>query len=214
MQPNITTVGRPVDPFAESSQRMALVAFPKSTSKRFPFALSIAQQASRFEIAEMDGARMHVAYFTPGEREAKIAVALLSEISDWKGVMLYSKGQRVKGLWNFVDILNCYLKSCRCTDPSAHCFVMIDDPKFVPVKSFGMTFSISTEPVATKPVEVDRYVFPCSRLHPSMKFQHDHPSSLQDQIQAAAVRESCHLCPRFDPTQFRKVGSVIYQIEA
>ncbi len=55
-------------------------------------------------------------------------------------------------------------------------------------------------------VEVDRYVFPCSFLKARFRFQTDHPASPQDQIQAAAVKESCAWCPHFDPAGFRKSG--------
>ncbi|WP_322997958.1 hypothetical protein [Castellaniella sp.] len=211
MKQDISVVGSPIDPYTESSDWMLMIAFPKSPSKGFPLALSIAQQASEFRIVDSAGILMHVAHFAPNERDAKLAIELFSQTGGWKGVVAYSKGRPIKERWAFISMLECYLESCECTDPDAHCCVVIDDPSFEPVKSFSMTISVG--PSTTKPVEVDRYLFPCSRLWPSMRFQPDHPSSLQDQIQAAGVKNGCYACPRFDAARFEKISTATYQID-
>lgn len=188
-----------------------MVAFPKSTSKGFPMALATAQQATEFRFVESGGLLMHVAYFAPTERDAKLAIDLLAQAGGWKGVLVYSKGRPVKERWAFIGMLECYLESCDCVDPDAHCCVVIDDPHFVPVKSFSMTITLGE--ATTKPVEVDRYLFPCSRLWPSMRFQPDHPSSLQNQVQAAGVKSGCYACPRFDAARFEKITTATYHVD-
>jgi len=136
----------------------------------------------------------------------------LDIIGGWKGVFVYSKGDLAQDRWRLVEILQCFLQSCRCEDPAAHCFTMIDDPRFVPIKSFSIKVSIEFVET-TRNIEVDRYVFPCRLLKHDMRFEHDHPSSPRNQIQASAVEHGCWICPRFDPDNFRKTGVATYEID-
>src|SRR5690606_33405523 len=104
-------------------------------------------------------------------------------------------------------------ESCLCTDFRAHCFRIMDDPAFVEPSTFGLSISIREGPANIKYEIVDRYSFPCSKIFTSTRIDPEHPSSHQDQIQAAAVKKLCHLCPRFDPGNFRKIGTKTYGIE-
>lgn len=203
---------RTLDSAFNPAEWMVVVAFPKSPSKQFPAALELAQKAGKYEIIPFGGTPMHAAGFAANEADARLALALLDIISGWKGVFIYSKGDLVRNKWTLVEILRCYLISSRCTDPTAHCYTMIDDPSFVPVKSFSMRISVDYVDT-TKPVEVDRYVFPCRLLSRDMTFEHDHPAGLRNQVQAAAVHHGCWVCPRFDPDNFKKAGAATYRVE-
>lgn len=200
-----------IDPFKESENHLLMVAFPKSPSKNFPFALAIAKQASRFAQAEIGGTFMYVAGFAKTPADASLAENLLGYVGSWKGILIFSLGHVVPYTYGLSLLLDCYLKSCMCRDTKAHCYELIDDPKFS--RRRGLSLTISLEPVPQKDVEVKRYLFPCRTLLKDMKFQVGHPSSLVDQIHATAVRHGVYLCPRFDPDAFQECGSVVYQVD-
>ena len=77
-----------IDPFQESVNSLVVVAFPKSSSKNFTFALSIAQGASRYAITEIGGKQMHFAAFARTQADAGRASALLGHANSWKGTMI------------------------------------------------------------------------------------------------------------------------------
>ncbi|MFA5489617.1 MAG: hypothetical protein WC284_10410 [Candidimonas sp.] len=210
---SLVSTAHTIESAFDPAQWMVVVAFHKSTSKQFPAALELAQQAGRYEVIPFGGTPMHVAGFAPTETDARLALALLDIVSGWKGVFTFSKGDQVRNKWTLVEILRCYLTSCRCEDSTSHCFTMIDDPSFVPVKSFSMHISVEYVDT-TRPVEIDRYVFPCRLLSHDMKFEADHPASLRSQVQAAAVNHGCWICPRFDPGNLKKAGVATYRVEA
>lgn len=206
---SITLPDQPPDLLSESSEKLAIVVFSKSSSKNFPIALSIARQATLRQ-SSVDGRPIYVAYFDKTERGAKLAVSLLEYVGAWKGVIIYSCGRLIKSWYEFTDVLVCYLESCLCNDYRAHCFKMIDDPAYRPGESPGLSVPILSGLMSIKRVEVDRYTFPCVKIYQSMTFQTDHPASYQDQIQALGVKRLCHSCPNFDPAQFKKTGTIFY----
>lgn len=197
-----------IDPFQESINALIVVAFPKSSSKNFSFALAIAQGASKYSIAEIGGSKMHFAIFEKKQADAGRASALLSYVAGWKGVMVFSNGKLVSNNYMLSEVISCYLESCSCRDSKAHCQKVIDDPFSDEVADMSMSFSIRLveEPVVKKAVDVDRYAFPCKLLFNRFQFQKDHPSSPQDQIQAAGVKHNCDICPNFYPDDFKRVG--------
>jgi hypothetical protein len=52
-------------------------------------------------------------------------------------------------------------------------------------------------------------LFPCKHLHPYFKFQKGHPSSPENQIQAAGIDRQCDWCPNFRPADFKKMPAKI-----
>jgi len=203
---------QPVDLIRESSNRLVTVVFPQSPSKNFPIALSIAQQGI-FRQAAIGGRRIHIASFDKDERGAKLAIALIECVGAWKSVVIYANGQLIKNWYELKDVLTCYLESCLCTDFRAHCFQVIDDPGFSEPSTLGLSISLRAGPTKTAKIAVDRYTFPCKKIYQSTDIDPDHPSSHQDQIQAAAVKRLCHLCPRFDPKNYKKIGTKTYEVE-
>jgi hypothetical protein len=76
------------------------------------------------------------------------------------------------------EVIDCFVQSCECTDIKAHCHEVMNDPKYSPYDySYGRK-------------RIDRYIFPCKHLMPWMRFDSEHPSSYQDQIQAAGFCEN------------------------
>jgi len=195
-----------IDPFEISKGRLLAIAFPKVNSKNFPMALDLAKRATHYGTAEIGGTPYHVASFEKTKRDAILCDALLKQVKGWNGMMMFSDGIHIHGIIEITLIIGCYLKSQLCRDPDAHCITIINDPDVVRPRSFG--FAIEVGPVDTRVEVVDQYAFPCSLLLPDMKFQRNHPASYPDQIQAAGVESMCHICPRFDPDNFKKAGTI------
>ena len=196
-----------IDPFQESMNCLIVIVFPKSSSKNFEFALNLAQGASKYNITEISGKHMHFAAFSKNQADAGRAMALLEYISSWKGTMLFSGGKLIQTGWHVSQVIGCYLESCSCRDSKAHCNTIIDDPFINTVQNMSMSISILARPALKKELKIDRYAFPCKYLYSYYRFEKDHPSSPQDQIQAAAVSKGCDICPHFNPDDFKIVGS-------
>jgi hypothetical protein len=200
---------RLTDPLTESISNLMVVLFPKSTSKNYPLAVNIAKGAAYHDAKVIDGIWVNYTVFSKTREQAGRLQALLDYIAEWKGIQVFVNGQLEKDLIKVNRVLVCYLKASNCTDWRAHCFKVIDDPlSEEPDKSgLGMTIRITDKPPMSKvAVEIDQYVFPCSLIYHYKVFQANHPSSMEDQIQAEAVRYGCSWCPFFDPANFKKSG--------
>ncbi len=199
------------DPFQESINNLLVVAFPKSNSKYFPFALSIAQTASHYAVKEISGKQMHFVAFAPTQTDAGKASALLNYVNKWKGTMIFAGGKLISNIYGLLQVIECFLESCACWDSKAHCQLIIDDPFAETDYNLRMTISvrIDEEPPLKQEIKIDRYSFPCKYLFSYFMFQGDHPSSPKDQIQAAGVSRGCNFCPHFNPEDFKLVGTRI-----
>lgn len=80
-----------IDFFGESINNLLVVAFPKSSSKNFKFALSLAMGASKYCTTDIDGKAMHVACFAKTQADAGRASTLLGYIGGWRGVRSKSR---------------------------------------------------------------------------------------------------------------------------
>ncbi len=200
-----------IDPAEESFKQLMVVLFPKSNSKNYPFALSVAQSATRYGQLEFKGKPANVAAFAKNKEDASRARILLEYAAGWKGTVIFINGQIEYSAWSVQKLLACYLKSCSCNDHKAHCFSIIDDPRTQENKDYSMGMSINLsfgEPKSPKyfeEIEIDEYIFPCKFLNGYFKFDLQHPSSFKDQIQAAAVDRGCSWCPHFDENNFQKI---------
>lgn len=180
----------PIDPFQASMDSLLVVAFPKTNSKNYPFAVQIVQSAERWAVVEINGESMHVAAFGKTQLEAGRAAALLRYSLGWKGTLLFVRGRLLRDSYRVQEVIECFMESRECRDIKAHCHEVMNDPKYSPYDSSK---------------KIDRYIFPCKHLLPWMLFKHDHPSTYQDQIQAAGVKHACTVCPNFRPEDFVKI---------
>ena len=200
-----------LDPLAESRTGLLAVSFAKSPSAAYPLAVNVAQGAARYAEAEIGKQQVHLVAFAKTPDDATRALALLHYVAGWKTTQVFAAGKLVTNAYGVVEVLECYLQAGACTDRTAHCQTVIDDPYAAEGapddEGFTFTMRLALDPSDfSQRVEVDRYLFPCSFLKARFRFQTDHPASPQDQIQAAAVKEGCAWCPHFDPTGFRKSG--------
>ena len=202
-------VAEAVDLLSESRTGLLALSFAKTASEGYPLAVNVAQGAARYAEVEIGTRLVHLVAFAKTPEDAARALALLHYIAGWKTTQVFAAGKLVANAYGVAEVLECFLQGTACRDRTAHCQSVIDDP-YDPERageSEGFTVRLSLDPAGfRKPVEVDRYLFPCSFLRPRFRFQTDHPASPQDQIQAAAVKEGCAWCPYFDPAGFQKTG--------
>ena len=201
------------DPFRASIDALLVVAFARSNSKNYAFAVSVAETADQYAIIPIGGKPMHVVAFGMNPADAGRAVVLLNFTATWKGTLIFSRGKMVQSGYLIMPVLECYMQSCSCRDTKAHCQSVIDDPHLERPQNISMAFTIrlSDAPRLKRNIEIDQYAFPCKFLSRYFRLERYHLSSPQDQIQAAGVQHGCDICPNFDPDQFRKVGVKIAQ---
>ena len=198
-----------IDPFEASTGCLLVIAFPRSNSRNFPVVVSIAEGASKYAVASINGAPMHVALFAKTPADAGRASALFGYIQSWKGTLVFVQGRVVHDRYRLPQVLECYVNSCSCRDKAAHCYQVIDGPFSMIARSMTVSISVdlSMRLKPKKTIEINRFVFPCRHLFPFFRFEEGHPSSVQDQIQAAGVQHGCHICPNFFPDEYKKVGA-------
>lgn len=200
----------PLEPLKISRDLMLVVCFQRSTSKSFPVALSLAQQASHFERGVLGESPMYAAGFKMTKEDAGVASALLKYVAKWAGTLVFANGRLISYSYELMTVLDCYMNAEMCRDPRAHCERIVDDPAYQAARRSN--FSININPSAIIDVQVKRYAFPCRNLHHTFNFQPNHPASYADQIHAAGIESMCNLCPRFNPDAFREVGIAVYQV--
>lgn len=197
-----------IDPFDASLRFLLVVVFPKSSSKNFPLALSIAEGAEQFAVTDINGKPTYFVCFSSSKSDAGRALAMLGYIQGWKGVQIFSKGKVLQNTYRVNEVLSCFMDALSCRDYSAHCHKIIDDPFSDEVEdhSLSLSISIAEKPPLKQEVEIDRYSFPCKYLFHWFRFEKDHPASTEDLIQAGAVSQGCDWCPNFNPDNWQKVG--------
>jgi hypothetical protein len=184
---------------------MLVVVFLHSTSPAFAAAVHIAGGAPYYSVIGSGRGAMHIAGFEASRTDAARALALLNLIRDWKGLQVWCRGKQLVGHWNTLKVLDCYLSAMSCDDPRAHCVVTVDvarDPDR-PGTSLNLIVGAlrGENPIPEPSRHLPEYrAFPCRLASSGFHFNARHPSSYTDQAQAAAVRQGCDWCPRFDPS--------------
>jgi hypothetical protein len=182
-----------IDPFVESVNNLLVIAFPKSTSKNFTFALSVAESASKFAMIEINGKIMNVAVFSTSPSDAGKAKLLLEYAGSWKGTMVFQGGRLISGnldTYKIGHVIDCYVQAESCRDKKAHCNSIVSSWEYK-----------------------ERYLFPCVLISYYFKPQYEHPSSIQDQIHALAVSHNCHWCPNFNADTFQEIKDDVREKE-
>lgn len=201
------------DPSRDSIGNLMAVVFPKSKSFAYPLSVSIAKSAYRYNEKIIGNKLFHMALFSITKDETNKALALLNNLMGLKGFSIFMNGNNCKNPYSVYEVLQCYFKAINCTDYRAHCQIVIDDPFRETYRgSSGISFSIqlTDKPQeSVNPIIIQRYLFPCKHLHAYFRFQKGHPSTPQDQIQAAAVERYCEWCPFFHPKEFTKLPTTV-----
>lgn len=194
-------------------------AFPKSRSNNFPIALSLAQAATAYGEQDINGRTLYWAGFTKSISDLERAAELLRLAGSWVGTMTRINGCKVTKPFNAYLTISCYLEGLQCSKQSAHCYKLIDDPFHPNYEAMSQTVRQKTHirsnssNTIESDEEIKQYIFPCKRMlqssifHPQFSFKNTHQVTYQDQIQAAAVEYGLSICPFFDATVFREVGT-------
>lgn len=198
-----------VDLIKDSYTHLMTVSFAKTASKNYALAVNIAQCAEKYDELKIGNSLVHFVAFSKTKEDASRALVLLRYISEWKSIQIVTGGKIIQKAYDVAAVLECYLEALACNDYQAHCFSIVNDPRSDYPYAYGMSVSIKISPYPEpepEEVMVDRYIFPCSLLQPYFKFQTDHPSTAENQIQAAAVEHGCDWCPLFKAHNFKKTG--------
>lgn len=191
-----------LEPKKASSDFLFTVLFPKSNSKIFPVALKIAHRASQIEEGVIDGRIFYLVSVSKNIDDIRVGKLLLQYVSKWTGSRVYVSDTEHRSSFQVMLVLECIIKALSCNDPKAHCYVVKDHPVVAQMKSsfgFGAISFDGINPEYAKLQQAPKLLIPCRYIadHTGL-IQHGHPSSIPDQIQAAAVRHGCHWCPMFD----------------
>lgn len=191
-----------IDLIGDSLKELMSISFPKNSSKYYPIAVGVAQGAKKYQEIMVNKKPVHLCVFENSQADASRAATLLEYIRNWTGTQVFIRGKYFDDLFLIREVLSCYMDSFCCNDWRAHCFVIRDDLETdrsaVTMKSWvGLGIDgpeLKNPPKKSK----NQYVFPCKFLEDRFYYQPKHPSSLEDQLQACAVENVCHWCPRFD----------------
>lgn len=189
---DLVSVAGPLDLIADSLDGILAVAFPKSRALRYPMAVELARAADKSAETTLGKSVWHLAAFGRTQEQAARALAIAQALRGQKAEY-FARGERLKDTRGLERVLQCYLRSCDCADPAAHCVRVIGDPFSYDGQSAGSISTFST----TKPL----YYWPCAFMLSwnTPKLQCPHPASPDDQLQARAVALGCHVCPNFRP---------------
>lgn len=191
-----------------SLQHPLVVIFPKTRSASYAAAVNLAQQAVLYSETDVGGALFHVAGFSADKDQAARALSLVRFMHSIKGFQIYAGGKQLQDWPRVETVLACYLEASACKDPRAHCQMVVHAEHLVERyyssrPSGGV--SLDLDWMKSNAVDGGVVVFPCRYLlSRNFRFQVGHPSSLEDQMQAGAVREGCDWCPNFKPTELRQ----------
>lgn len=202
-----------IDPTRDCIGNLMAVVFPKSTSSTYPLSVNIAKSAYRYGETIIENKIFHMALFAITREDIKRALALLNYLMSLKGFSIFINGNSYNNPYSVYSVLQCYSNAINCNDYRAHCHIVIDDPFKETYRSHGaLSFSlqlIDKQPDNIKPTVIERYLFPCKHLKQLFSFQKGHPSTPQDQIQAAGIDHHCEWCPNFHPEEFIKLPTKV-----
>ncbi len=203
---NIALAPIELTPVETSRDFLLVILFAKSTSKSFHLTLKLATKASHFAEGILEGKTHYLVGINKNNEDLILAKSILDYVSKWTGTRVYVSGNEHRSAYQVMMVIDCISKALKCNDPKAHCYVIADHPLIGRMKSdvaWDMPITLSgIDPRWKELKKAPKLLFPCRYIQPYYDtIQHGHPSSPQDQIQAAAVRHGCHWCPLFDASQ-------------
>jgi len=195
----------------DSLSFLLAISFSKSSSHNYPLAVELAKKSSKYQELNIGKHVLHSVAFAKRRDDAARALTIIQYISGWQSTTVYAGGKIIQDIFKVIRVLQCFLEATACNDWTAHCQTVINDPYSKSPHAYASSITLrlvmpgEPEP-EKKEVEIDRYIFPCTYLHPYFKFQIDHPAKPEDQIQAAAINLGCDWCPKFNQNNYRKIG--------
>ena len=103
-----------------------MIAFPKTNSKNYAFAVRIAESAERYAVTDINGRSMHIAVFGKTQVEAGRAATVLAYTQGWKGTLLFLQGRTIRDSYRVREVIECFLQSLQCSDTKAVSYTHLD----------------------------------------------------------------------------------------
>lgn len=192
---------------AASQQSLIVVIFANSKSSNLSAALHLASQASTYAPIDIDGALFHLVSFSKSINHTSLAITMLHLVDGWKGTHVFVGGRSCHEISKVIGVLHCYQMALRCNDHTAHCHLSIRDQSPIPQHDqetfFSSIFGKKTGRIPTE----SRIIHPCRYIaqHHDAGLDKHHSASIENQLQAHAVRYECEWCPFFDIKNLRLV---------
>jgi hypothetical protein len=188
-----------------STRGSLAVMFPRTRSAAYDAAASAARNAALYTEQQVGKSLFHLAGFGRTREQASLALLVVRHMRSIRGFQAFGRGAEMLDRFQIEKVLVCYVQACGCTDPRAHCHVVIEGlPSAIHVRApaYGATMAeIFPQLDRQHPppaVAGGAATFPCRYLYDRGGRAHPgHPSTHADQIQAAAVRSGCDWCPNF-----------------
>jgi len=194
-----------IDLIEDSFSHLLTLCFAKSSASTYSIAVHLAKSAEKYDETYIGKTLLHMAAFGKNREDAARAMALIGYIRGWKSTKIFAGGKIIQDVYRTLAVLRCYIESLACTDWTAHCFIVIDDPySLLPNESIVIISLNEFRQKANLPKK-DIYIFPCAYLKQYLRFQIGHPASPQNQIQAKAIEIGCDWCPRFNQHSYKKI---------
>ena len=185
-----------------------VVVFTNVKSPNYDHAVSVAQGAEHYATTAVGKSVFHIAAFGKSQDQVGRLLALLGLIANWTTVQYFSRGRALitRNERNRADdVAQCYHSALSCNDYKAHCHV-VTDRVFKDRRSQAAKMRIDLNQILSDVKESPRYVVPCRLISGYPWIDTDHPSTWENQLQAAAVERGAHVCPYFDVSAFEQVG--------
>ena len=196
-------IDSPIQPLQHWQEYLLVVAFAQSRSPNIKTALNIAGQARSYCQINIEGSAVNLAAFGKDYEQCNLALALLGLVTSWKGTHVFVNGRASHDPWRITQVLDCFQKSLRCNDSTAHCHNITDrliingyeDSLFINLFNSKSGYAKST------------WLHPCSLIagYYDNRLNPKHPASLKDQLQAQAVKHDCDWCPNFNANALKKI---------
>lgn len=187
------------------------ISFPKSKSMTHELAVEIAKSSAEYEARLVGNTVVHSAKFELNDyQQTNRAVELLHYVWGLKGIVI-KIGERLapSSFGNYMwlkDILDCYLRSLYVTDQRAYCWVVENYMSGLKVGLFN-------------PKHQTKVCVPCAHtLFRRDRINPYHPSNIEDQFKAIAVKAGVDWCPAFNPKaaieESRRINQMTIQIDS
>lgn len=193
---------------AVSQNALIVVVFANSKSQNLSAALHIAAQAQRHDVLEIDTATFNLVAFSRDANHASLAITLLNLVSGWKGTHVFVGGRSSHDVSKIIRVLDCYQMALRCNDHTAHCHVTFaDHSNQQHYQQEGFFSSIFGNTRGHRIPQETRTMHPCRYVaqHHDAKLDKHHTATMEDQLQAHAIRHECEWCPYLDISKLRRI---------
>lgn len=181
-----------IHPLSRSFEEHFVVYISKSPSRNMPIVLGLMKQGVLFAEQEIQGTTYYSCAFSLQPIRLHMLSAIIEMAKKWKGFHLFFNGVLVNNHTGILDTLSCYAEAMKCHDTKAYCNFIQTEPVYK-TTLFGGTR-----------VDDKLWLIPCQKLSHA-RVNNLHPSSSINQLQAYAVKKSCHWCPLLDLTRFKEL---------